>query len=135
MLQFLEKAGRRLHSRAWPGLPPGFAPSSSLSGDFHRTVSTDRNRRVNQLHTTAYISMEFFCIIKCPKELFKGFNYILVWSGCVQANVRTIRISSGHQADREERASRPITLQGGTTDKTRSMLARTWAQVSHWAPS
>lgn len=77
-LRVLEKAGQRLHSGAQPGLPPGFAFLTFLSGNFHRTVSTDRNRRVNQLHTTAYISMEFFCIIRCPKVLFKGFNYILV---------------------------------------------------------
>lgn len=73
-----EEAAKGLHSRARPGLPPGFACFTFLSGNCHRTVSTDRNRRVNQLHTTAYISMEFFCIIKCPKVLFKGFNYILV---------------------------------------------------------
>lgn len=51
-------------------------------------MSTDRNRRANQLHTTAYISIEFSCILKRPKVLFKGFNYILVWSDRVQANER-----------------------------------------------
>lgn len=56
----------RLHSSTPASLPPSSVPFSVLSGNFHTTVSTVRNRRVNQLHTTAYISMEFFYIIKCP---------------------------------------------------------------------
>lgn len=110
-----------------PAQPPSqLHPFSSLSGNFHRTVSTDRNCRVNQLHTTAYISMEFFYIIKCPRVLLKGFNYILVRRNCVQANVRTIRISCSHQADRRT-APRPINLWAGGRDKTRRVLASTSA--------
>lgn len=121
---------RRQLEAAQQGLPwPHFrlCPFSSLSGNFHRTASTDRNCRVNQLHTTAYISTEFFCIIKCPKVLFKGFNYILVWHDCVQANVSTIRISGSHQAAREDSAPRPINLWAGGTAKTRNVLAPTLA--------
>lgn len=125
-LRFLEKAAGG-YRRGHTSLPPGLA-SFSLSGTLHRTVSADRNRRANQLHTTAYVSVEFFCIITCPGVLFKGFNYILVWSDregkCEhQKNWRPpcYRGGKGPKAN----------LQGGSPghDRMRIMLAATWAHV------
>lgn len=43
----------------------------------------------------------------------------------MQANVRTIRIGSSHQADGEDSVPKPINLWAGAAGKTRSVLAPT----------
>lgn len=76
------------------------------------------------------MAVEFFCIIKCPEVLFKGFNYILAWSDW--AGRREDHENRGsHQTARktvpqDQLTSRALVLLG----PTRILLAPTWAQVS-----
>ena len=97
-------------------------------------MSTDRHHRVAQLCTTAYTAVEFFCIIKCPEVLFKGFNYILVWSDWAGRH-EDHENGGSHQTARktvpqDQVMSRALALLG----PTRILLAPTWAQVSLQPP-
>lgn len=119
------KGRGRPHSRAHP-LPPGFAPLLSFR-KFAQNSEHGQKPQSYQLHTTASVSMESVCIIKCPKVVFKGFNYILAWRDCTQADVRTIRISSSHQSDGGQWPKANPSSPAGGTDQTSRVLAPTSA--------
>lgn len=76
------------------------------------------------------MAVEFFCIIKCPEVLLKGFNYILAWSDWAGRHEDHENRGS-HQTARktvpqDHLTSRALALLG----PTRILLAPAWAQVS-----